>query len=193
MYLGFFISCVYLIHLTRLRKESSFPKAYVLIPGAIAFLLFALDGLTSYMLIRTTTNSIRLATGLGIGFAGSLVLIPVFNQYLFKNPSDKRMLDNPMDIIKFIAIYLLIYVLVNSQIKLLQYLLPTAIILSLIGTFWLLNVLILATFPKWFRRIDSVLQLRQHGILAGIMTITELMLTYQLHRYLVRLVGLADV
>src|SRR5450756_1287938 len=79
IYLGFVIGLLVLAALDRGCRRTEVPRPWVLALGAVLIAVMGWDGVTSYVGLRPTTNLIRLATGLGTGFALTLVIAPLLN------------------------------------------------------------------------------------------------------------------
>jgi uncharacterized membrane protein len=95
IYIGFVVSLAVIAYLDRGLRRQDMPPAWILGVGAAALLLMAWDGVTSYMGLRETTNVLRLATGLGAGFALPLIVVPTVNSGLWARPGAGRVLGEP--------------------------------------------------------------------------------------------------
>jgi len=87
MYLG---AMTGLLYQSRLGRNGGLPPIRIAIPLGILAVLFAIDGVNSYIhffpnlpSLYTPHNWLRLATGTGLGIGISALLFPVFNQTLF--------------------------------------------------------------------------------------------------------------
>ena len=86
IYLGFFfaILAAFLIYARSEKKPGNLPPARHILILALLMLPFAVDGLTSYMGLRETTNTIRYITGLAAGIAVGSLIVP----FLFATRKD---------------------------------------------------------------------------------------------------------
>jgi len=89
MYVGIFVSLVYQLFLG--RKLSDWPDKYKLIVLGIFFLGFAVDGGNSASklyfgqgLLYTPNNTLRLITGTGMGLVMAVMILPTFNQTVWR-------------------------------------------------------------------------------------------------------------
>jgi uncharacterized membrane protein len=97
IYLGFVVSFAVIALLDRGRRRTEVPPAWVLGVGAAFVLVMLWDGITSYAGLRDTTNLIRLVTGVGTGFALTLIVVPILNQQLWKRRGSGRVLEGPLE------------------------------------------------------------------------------------------------
>ena len=98
IYLGFVIGLLVLAALDRGRRRTEVPPPWVLALGAVLVAVMGWDGVTSYAGLRPTTNLIRLATGLGTGFALTLVIVPLLNAQLWRRRSPERVLGETWEV-----------------------------------------------------------------------------------------------
>jgi uncharacterized membrane protein len=96
IYMGFVVALALTALLERGRRRTGMPPAWLLGVGAAFVLAMAWDGVTSYAGLRETTNLIRLVTGVGTGFALTLVVVPILNGQLWDRRSTGRVLDEPL-------------------------------------------------------------------------------------------------
>jgi uncharacterized membrane protein len=103
IYLGFVIGLLVLAALDRGYRRTEVPRPWVLALGAVLIAVMGWDGVTSYVGLRPTTNLIRLATGLGTGFALTLVIAPLLNTQLWRRRSPERVLGEPWEVAVWVA------------------------------------------------------------------------------------------
>lgn len=103
IYIGFVVSLALIAVLDRGQRRQEMPPAWILGIGAAALALMAWDGLTSYMGLRETTNLLRLATGLGTGFALPLIVVPTVSSALWVRPDAGRVLGEPWEGLVWLA------------------------------------------------------------------------------------------
>ncbi|MCL4559673.1 MAG: DUF2085 domain-containing protein [Chloroflexi bacterium] len=97
MYLGALLGLVYQ---TRIPKRGGFPTWKMALPFGAFFLAFALDGVNSYLHffpdipgLYTPSNSLRLATGTGMGLSIAVILLPAFRQTYWVDWQDHPLLS----------------------------------------------------------------------------------------------------
>ena len=103
IYLGFVVSLGVLLLLARRRRPSAMPGPVVLLIVAASIGLLVWDGVTSYAGWRTTTNDIRLATGLFMGYSLPVILLPLLNGQLWKRSEPARMPDGALPTLTWLA------------------------------------------------------------------------------------------
>lgn len=96
IYVGFVVALVVTALLERGRRRTGMPPAWLLGVGAAFVLAMAWDGITSYAGLRETTNLLRLITGVGTGFALTLVVVPILNGQMWDRRNSGRVLDEPL-------------------------------------------------------------------------------------------------
>jgi len=98
IYFGFVISMVLLAAIDRGRHRSELPRRWVLAIGAALIGFLAWDGVTEYAGLRATDNALRLITGLGLGFALTLVVMPLLRSQLWRRSEPGRVLERSWEV-----------------------------------------------------------------------------------------------
>ena len=118
------------------------PKALALLAGFI--ILMAIDGLNSYLAffpdlprLYRPSNTLRLITGTLNGLALSIIIYPILNLTLWRNPATKRVLDGLHELSVPLVLDALLILVVRTEVGSLLY--PLAI-LSAVGVLLLLTV-----------------------------------------------------
>jgi len=127
-YLGFLFSWVFYFIFN--KKSFSFPILLIVILFFIHFFLFGLDGLTSYMNLRETSNIVRYFTGFFVGFYLGQIF-QFIRYFLFDNEKIKREFSKKEFIKSFFILEfgaLFLFVLTSIFIKYLLFVLAFAII-----------------------------------------------------------------
>jgi len=93
-YLGFWVTTSFLWWKRRLWT-ARWPRGHLLLAVGLLFLLWAIDGVNSYvstffgyMLLYAPHNLLRLLTGTGEGIALTLLVWPFFNMLVWRRPPD---------------------------------------------------------------------------------------------------------
>ena len=128
MYLGAMLGLAF--QAVTSRRKSGMPGWLVIIPLALFFLAFAVDGGNSYLyLIKETypgalasipnlyipNNTLRLFTGSGMGLVISAAIFPAFNQTIWKRQDDRPALVGLQKLALLVAITLLADLLVLTE------------------------------------------------------------------------------
>ena len=127
--------------------------AMALMVGAMA-----LDGVTEYMGMRSTTNELRLITGLLAGFAIGALVAPMINDELWRTSSRERVLDTPWKLAAWLAAVPLAYVLVYWGLPLLGVGYPILVAAFIVGTLTAVNLVMVCTLPPFERRAEQLSQ-----------------------------------
>ncbi len=133
MYMGALISLVYQ---SRLGKHGGLPSKKILAVLAFFLVAFGLDGVNSYLhliphapSLYTPQNWLRLVTGTGMGIGMGAMLLPVFNQTIWKDWDNTRLLSTWRQLIEIVLIAAVVDLLVLSNNPLLLY--PLALLSAL--------------------------------------------------------------
>ena len=90
IYLGFVASWVMLLVLARGRRPAELPRWPVLLLIGAFVGSMAFDGITSYAGLRSTTNDIRLLTGMLTGWGLAAITLPMVNSQLWARAGSGR-------------------------------------------------------------------------------------------------------
>ncbi len=183
IYLGFLFSFVFLIVVNR-RREYGFPPLYVLIFALIGITLMAVDGFTSYAGLRSTTNAIRLFTGILAGSVLPLVLLPIFNYQAWSESSAERIIRSGYHFVAFAASLFALFLLVESRFIVLYLPLSLVITFTIIFAFFFINLILITMIPLWTKKAGKLRDLAIPFLIAAAFTAAELTLSYNLHRFL---------
>lgn len=111
MYLGAVLGIIFLR--LRYRHSAGIPPKTVLAIFIVFILAFALDGVNSYLylmksvygeklnfipVLYTPNNTLRLFTGSGTGLAMAVAIFISFNQTLWRDWNNQRVLEKPLDV-----------------------------------------------------------------------------------------------
>jgi len=156
IYVGFLVSLAVIALLERGRRRTAVPPAWVLGVGAAFVLVMLWDGLTSYAGLRETTNLIRLATGVGMGFALPLAVVPMLNIQLWADRGDGRVLAEPAaGVLWCLAAPLTVAALWwGGPLLLAGYAVLTAV--AVLATFTAVNLIIVSLAPRFERRFERL-------------------------------------
>ncbi len=155
MYLAAFFGILFQLFLGRRRTE--YPPKNILIVLGVFFLAFAFDGSNSLIqlirdgkgLLYTTTNTIRLITGTGMGFVLAVLVTPAFNQSVWLRYSKKSTIENWKQFAGLLFGGLIIILLILSENPLVLY--PLSLI-SAAGVLLLLTMIYTMLLLMIFKR-----------------------------------------
>jgi hypothetical protein len=148
---GFAVGLAVLAVLERGRRSSDAPPLFagVALVGFIGIMV--LDGLTSYMGLRVTTNELRLFTGTLAGFALAAFTLPLLNGQLWVAPGAGRVLPTASQFGWFSLAAAATTAFVGFVGPALGVAYPAAVGASILLTFTAVNLVIVCLFP-WFER-----------------------------------------
>jgi uncharacterized membrane protein len=160
LYLGSFIGLVYYF---TLGKRKAIPKRGFLILLSFLFLIWAADGVHSFLAdllnksyIYETTNMTRLATGFGMGLVMSTALLTLFNLSVWKSADDSPLLNNLWQVAGYsaataFAAWVLLFgnALLFQALAYISIVTVIVIISMLYSLFWIILLRKENTFPNW--------------------------------------------
>ncbi len=174
IYIGFVASLLLIALLDRGKHSSRMPPAWILGVGAAAVIAMAWDGATSYLGLRETTNLIRLATGLGVGFALPLIVVPVVNAELWEHPGGGGVLGSAWQAVLWLASMPIAFAVLVWGAPLLGagYAVLTAACIVL--TFTTVNLIVVSLVPRLSRAAQGLRDAWPALVVAFAVTAVEL-------------------
>ncbi len=185
MVIGFAISAILLLKMHP-EKPDNMPQKWMLYLAGFFIGLMALDGFTSYVGIRTTTNSIRLITGMMAGYALPVFILPILNNQLWKKSSSARLLEESKKFLIWLLVLPLAFLFVWFQPHFFGYLMPHIAFLGVMVQMVVINLLILTTMPVFSQRYQKVFEMIPLFII-GPLIIVEIFAAYQFNLFMHRL------
>lgn len=165
MYLGSTLAFIYMFLRGR-GRAGEFPSRPLLVVLGLMAAAFAIDGVNSYLAffpggppLYAPSNTLRLLTGTGLGLGMGALVLPGFNQAVWKSVRRERSLDSPLDLGLLILAGLGVDLLVLTENPLVLY--PLALVSSL-GVIVLLSVvhtMLVLLLTGHENRMDDVRQL----------------------------------
>ncbi len=163
MYAGAMVGMIFQLFLGKRRTE--FPDNYKLAVLGVFFAAFALDGTNSaaqlylgHDFLYTPSNTLRLITGTGMGLVLAVVLLPTFNQTVWKLYSPRPYLETWKQFLGMTAFAALSVLLILSGQP--AFLLPLTL-LGVLGILVLLTLLYAMILMILFKRENSIEAPRQ--------------------------------
>ncbi len=188
IYIGFFICAIFMFLIFR-KRESDLPPLYALIILIIFILSTVADGLLSYLSVIETNNMARFITGLLSGSSTMAIIYPIFNYQYYRNSYNIRIFAAPFKFIFFIAVNAFVIFITLLQIGFLNYFYYYLSAISIIFTFYFVNLLIILLIPIFSRKAPRLFSkyLVLPTILALVMSSVELFASYKLHVFLINI------
>jgi uncharacterized membrane protein len=154
IYVGTVVALALIVSLHRGERPLGFPSARVWAAMGVFFIALGIDGVTSYAGLRTTTNEIRLLTGLGLGFSIAAILVPMLNDELWRRADQIRVLDTNWRFLAWLLGVPVSFVVIHYGGPQLGVGFPLLITLCIIATLAAVNLVIVAMLP-WFDRAGT--------------------------------------
>lgn len=189
IYVGFVLSLAVMALLDRGRRRSELPSWSLLVLGGALVAVMAWDGITSYAGLRSTTNDIRLATGLMTGWALPLVVAPLVNSQLWERSSAGRILEGRRETALWLVGLPLSFALVRWGLPALGAAYPVLVALCIVATFVCVNLIVVTLAPRLERRADRLLRAWPALTAALILSVLEMGGTAWLRTWLQSLLG----
>jgi uncharacterized membrane protein len=98
IYFGIVATFCILLVLYRKRSDAGFFPVPVLVLVGFMFVPLAFDGVTSYLGLRETCNTVRFFTGCGAGSACGILLFWALRTFLPTGDVNKKLLSTPLDL-----------------------------------------------------------------------------------------------
>jgi len=156
IYVGFLVSLTLISFLHGSRRPRGFPA----VPGwiAIGLMIAAMgwDGVSSYAGFRTTTNDLRLLTGLTAGFAIAAILAPMLNDEVWRTGTSERILSPSWRLGAWLASVPVTFVLVRWGGPLLGVGYPLLVAVAVLATLTAVNLVIVCLTPAFERKAEHL-------------------------------------
>ncbi|MDZ4166132.1 MAG: DUF2085 domain-containing protein [Coriobacteriia bacterium] len=152
LYIGFAAALIVLVLLARDRRPSELPSWPVLLIIGLFVGAMAFDGVSSYAGLRTTTNDIRLITGLMTGWGLATLALPMVNGQLWRRSSPERVPSGRAAIGAWLAPLLVTFVVTRWLLPLLGVGYPVLVSAAIVATFVTVNLVFVGLMPVFERR-----------------------------------------
>lgn len=190
IYVGFVVALALIWLLHRPRRPRGFPGAPAMAAGVTMIALMALDGLTSYSGMRTTTNDIRLATGLGAGFGIAMLIAPMAYGELWRRSDPDRVLAPWWRLAIWVAGLPVTFVLLRYIAPYLGATYPVLVAICVVATLVTVNMVVVALVPRFERRATRARDLLAPGMAALALSLLEIAGSALVKELLLRAAGL---
>ncbi|MBN2028315.1 MAG: DUF2085 domain-containing protein [Actinobacteria bacterium] len=173
-----FFSLILVLSLLRGRERAGMPPLAILVVAAAGILFLAWDGLTSYLGLRETTNTLRFLTGFAAGAGLAFPVAALLNGTVFGGDRALKVASRARDILAAGlsgGAVLLLYLWRPQPLFRLGQL---WLLVCMLGTFWVLNLLVVYLV----REMEGGGLTPARAAVAGLLTVVELTGSYWLHR-----------
>jgi uncharacterized membrane protein len=189
IYVGFVISLIVIAALDRGRRRSGMTPWWVLALGGVFVAVMAWDGVTSYAGWRTTTNEIRLITGLLTGFALPLVVAPLIDSQLWRRISPEPVLGRTWEVAVWVAAVPVSFALLWWVAPLVGIAYPLVVAACILTTFTAVNLVMVLLAPRFEQKAERLRDAWLPLLIAFGLTLVEVAVTGWLRGVLLSLAG----
>ena len=177
MYLGVLTAWLYQL---RYGRREAFPKTKIIVVFAVLLILFAIDGINSFIslpfgyLLYQPANWLRLVTGIGLGWGMAAMLVPAFHQLVWKKSIPEPMLSKFTQIFILAVLDVLPVLAILFEINFLLYpimVLTTLTIPVLLSTIYAMLIIMVTYRENTFSRFKQVLPYLLTGMLFAMLQI----------------------
>jgi uncharacterized membrane protein len=189
IYVGFCVAMVLVWALHRPERPRDLPSplgwtAFALMVGSMA-----IDGGSQYLGFRTSTNELRLMTGLLCGFGIAMLLVPMLNDCVWRTANNSRVLDPPWRLGVFVAAVPVLYAAVWWGAPLLGIAYPVAVAVAVLITLTCVNLVMVCITPWFERKAVRLVDVWPAALVALALSFLEVWLAGLLRYALVALAG----
>jgi uncharacterized membrane protein len=174
IYIGFALALVTIAVLSRGRRPTELPRWPVLAMIGIFVGVMAIDGITSYAGLRTTTNDIRLITGLITGWGMATITVPMINGQLWTRADAVRIPSGVREVGAWLGMIGVSFAVTRWLLPLLGVGYPLLVSVAIIVTFVGVNLVFVGLIPYFERKARSVRDVWPHVLVALGLTAVEL-------------------
>lgn len=174
IYLGFAFGLLALAVLARKKRPQELPRWPVLVLIGAFVGAMAVDGVTSYAGLRTTTNDLRLITGLATGWGLSALTFPMFNAQVWVLPGTDRTPDGWREVLVWLAMLVASFAVVRWLMPLLGVLYPLLLVLAIVITLNTVNMVFVGLMPPFERRAQRLRDAWLPLLIASGLTVLEI-------------------
>lgn len=143
-----FFTVLLVLSLLRARERAGMPPLPIMALAACGLLFLAVDGLTSYLGWRETTNTIRFLSGFAAGGGLAFPAAAMLNRYVFAGDRSLRVGSRWKDILSACAAGGAAAFLYLWRPQVLYRPAQLWLLLCLLGTFWALNLMLIDTLRE---------------------------------------------
>jgi uncharacterized membrane protein len=189
IYVGFCVALALIALLHRPERRRGFPTAWGWAAFALMIGSMAIDGGTQYVGLRSSTNELRLLTGLLSGFAVAMILVPMLNDCVWRASTNKPVLDPVWRLGVFLAAVPAAYAVVWWGAPLLGVVYPILVALAVLATLTCVNLVLVCITPWFERRAVRLIDVWPAALVSLALTLLEVWLAGLLRLGLVALAG----
>jgi len=183
IYAGFAIALLVIVLLERGRRPSEIPRPWLVVVGALFLTTMGLDGISSYAGWRSTTNDLRLMTGLLAGYSLTLAVVPMINGQMWRTLSRTRLLEGWRAGVWLLSL-VPAFVLLRWVLPLTGLLYPLLVTIAIVLTFVVVNLVFTSLVPVFERSASRLRDTWRQIVIALVFVVVELGLASALRVWL---------
>ncbi|MDP2181564.1 MAG: DUF2085 domain-containing protein [Actinomycetota bacterium] len=188
-YMGFAMAFLLIVALDRERRSSELPPAWLGVWLGVGLLSAAVDGATQLFGLRESTNALRLATGLAMGFAIAAYTVPLLNSQLWRRPGAGRVLGGPGQGVAYLAALPAAFAVLWWAGPRAGVIYAIAVGASIVMTFASVNLVLVALLPPFDQRASCKREILVAVFLAIVVSFAELAVAASVRGFLLGLAG----
>ncbi|NTW28429.1 MAG: DUF2085 domain-containing protein [Coriobacteriia bacterium] len=189
IYIGIVVSLAVIALLHRGSHPREFPNVAGWVAVAVMIGVMAVDGVTEYSGLRSTTNDLRLITGLAAGFALGAILAPILNDEVWCSSSAERVLAPGWRLAVWLGAVPVSFALIRWGAPVLGEVYPILTAVAIIGALCCVNLVILCVLPPFERRATSLRDLWPVLVVALALSFAEIWAAGAMRHFLESLVA----
>lgn len=180
IYVGFMIALAAIAIIHRPLRPRDFPDRWGWGVLGVFVAAMGFDGVSSYAGWRTTTNDLRLLTGIMAGFAAAAVIAPILNDELWVVSSPTRVLAPWKRLLSWVGLVPVSFVLIRWGGPLLGVGYPLLVALAIISTYVSVNLAIVGMWRSFDRRAEKVTALFVPILISLLLSVVEIQMAAML-------------
>jgi len=190
IYMGFVIAILVMAVLEGRERPTEPPSVLKSLVLGLMVGTMVFDGVTSYAGLRTTTNEIRLLTGLAAGYALAAFTLPLLNGQLWAVAGRGRVLGTNARFGLFLGSLPIVWLLIFYIAPVLGVFYPLMVGVAVIVTFMVVNLVIVCLLPAFERKANRLTDAWPALLISLGLTGAELILASYLKYWLESVAGL---
>lgn len=155
IYIGFCVTVLFIALWYRGRRPAGSPPVHVIVLAALGITAMGIDGVTSYAGLRTTTNDLRLLTGLMAGYAIGVVVVPMLNGQLWRRPGTDRALAGAVPTMLWLVSLPVVFAVTRWGLPWLGIGYPLLVAAAIVATFVMVNMVMVCLVSTFENRAES--------------------------------------
>jgi uncharacterized membrane protein len=187
IYIGFCIALLLVSLLHRPERPRGFPSVWGWAAFAVMIGSMAIDGGTQLVGLRTSTNELRLITGLLSGFGIAMLVAPMLNDSAWRMSNNRRVLDPPWRLGVYIGAVPIVYAAVWWGGPLLGIGYPVLVAVAVLVTLTCVNMVMVCLTPWFERKAVRLLDVWPAALVSLALAFAEIWLAAELRYALIAL------